>query len=336
MSPSPRFGFTFLPEGAMAETVATYRLGEELGYDCAWVMDQAFHRDPFVLLTLCAQATTKIALGLGITNPYTRHPAQIARAIASVDEASGGRIALGLGAGNPVLSLAPLGITADRRAHRLREALLIMRRLLAGEKVSYESPTLTLKDVQLSFPPQRGVPIYLASRGRLSLRNAGELADGVILQSMPSPQGLAYGIGLVREGAQRAGRSLQELDRLCWQVVRLTEDRAAALAEVGAWSSRPFIQGPQEYLEGLGFSPERIAEVSTVYRAQGPQAAARLLTQEEFDRFIIVGDAKHCARVVQTMAEHGMTTFVLLLLGSLGQVRNTLERFAREVMPRLR
>lgn len=331
-----RFAFAFFPGGPIAETVETYRLGEELGYDLAWVMDQTFYPDPFVLLTLVASATQSLALGLGITNPFSRHPAQIARAVAAVDEACGGRLILGLGAGNRSGLLEPLGIDPSRPAQRIREAVPVLRQLLAGQRVHYESPTLTVRGVKLEFTPRRVVPIYIASRGQLSLCSAGELADGAILQSCFTPGALDYALEAIGRGTQRAGRSWEELDLVCWQVVRLTEDRRSALEELGAWAARPFLQGPPPFLRSLGFSPERMETIGEVLRTQGAAAAAQHLTEEELDRFIIVGDADFCAGRVAQLVQRGITTFTLLLRGSTYQVRDTLERFAREALPRFR
>src|SRR4051812_45135853 len=97
MAAEARFDFGFIPSGPVAETVALVRSGEELGYRCAWIPDQGFHRDPFSLLTAAAQATTNIGLGVGVTTPFTRLPLQIARAAATVDEFAQGRLKLGLG-----------------------------------------------------------------------------------------------------------------------------------------------------------------------------------------------------------------------------------------------
>src|SRR5438874_11302359 len=95
-----RHAIAFIPAMSIRRTVELARRLEERGYDVLFIPDQTFHRDPFVVLALCAEATSRIGLGLAVTNPYTRHPVQIARAAGVLAEISGSRFSLGLGAGN--------------------------------------------------------------------------------------------------------------------------------------------------------------------------------------------------------------------------------------------
>src|SRR4051794_18965122 len=104
---------------------------EDLGLGTLWYADERFYREPYVGLAACALATSRLLLGTCVTDPYTRHPALTAAAIASLDELSNGRAVLGLGAG--ISGYNNLGITLERPAIRLREAITMVRRLLAGE-----------------------------------------------------------------------------------------------------------------------------------------------------------------------------------------------------------
>ncbi|MCL6554615.1 MAG: LLM class flavin-dependent oxidoreductase [Firmicutes bacterium] len=145
-----RFGFATIPGEAAAFT-ALVRDAEAMGFHQAWVPDQTFHRDVFALLAACATEARRIALGVGVTNPFTRHPVQIARAAATVDEISGGRLTLGIGAGNRRELLRPLGLEQERTAQRCAEAVTVIKGLLRGERVTHESDTLTVRDVALDF-----------------------------------------------------------------------------------------------------------------------------------------------------------------------------------------
>src|SRR5436189_5575297 len=109
-------GFAFIPHQTAADTIRVVKAGEELGFEGAWLPDQTFYSDPFVLLAACAVATQRLVLGLGVTNPYTRHPVLTARAAATLDELSGGRFILTYGAGNLPELLRPLGIERTEAA----------------------------------------------------------------------------------------------------------------------------------------------------------------------------------------------------------------------------
>ncbi len=95
-----RFGFGTVPAGPPQDTAALVAHAERLGFDVAWMPDQTFYRDPYITLAACVQHTSTITLGLGVTNPYTRHPAMTARAAATLAELCHGRFILGIGAGN--------------------------------------------------------------------------------------------------------------------------------------------------------------------------------------------------------------------------------------------
>ena len=114
------------------ENVRLSVLAETLGFDVVWIPDERFYRDCYVTLADVAERTTHVALGPCVTDPYSRHPALTAAAIGTVDELADGRAILGIGAG--ALRLLRDGDDArDRPATAIREAIALIRRLLAGE-----------------------------------------------------------------------------------------------------------------------------------------------------------------------------------------------------------
>src|SRR5207244_5865725 len=104
-----------------------------LGYDYLWLADERFFREVYASLTLCALRTERIKLGPCVTDPYSRHPAMTAMAIATVDEISRGRAVLGIGAG--VSGFREMGVTRARPGVAIGEAGGVVRRTLAGERV---------------------------------------------------------------------------------------------------------------------------------------------------------------------------------------------------------
>ena len=98
---------------------------EEWGYDYLWLADERFFREVYSSLTLCALNTSRIKLGPCVTDPYSRHPALTAQAIGTLDEISGGRSVLGIGAG--ISGFTELGIARSRPALAIREAVTLIR-----------------------------------------------------------------------------------------------------------------------------------------------------------------------------------------------------------------
>src|SRR5947207_5411203 len=122
--------------------VALAQLAEELGYSCVWVGDsQMIWREAYVMLGALAQATSRIGLATGVTNPVTRDPAVVAAALETLQELSGGRARLGIGLGDS--SVETLGWRPARLAD-LERAVRDIRTLVAGESVPHEEVPLRL------------------------------------------------------------------------------------------------------------------------------------------------------------------------------------------------
>lgn len=195
------FGFTE-PSSTAAEYVS---LAEKEGFNgIAWIADsQLIWRDVYVALTLALGKTKTIRIGPGVTNPVTRDPSVTASAIASLDELSPGRTVLGLGVGDSsVHTLHRSPATLEE----LRSSVDIIRGLLEGREVPVDG-----KKIRLSWAKRR-IPIYLASTGPKSLRMAGEIADGVIINVGTHPSLINWALGHIEEGARLSKRSLKDID----------------------------------------------------------------------------------------------------------------------------
>lgn len=330
-----RFSFGAIPRWSVADLVALVRIGEELGYDRAWVPDQSFYHDPFVVLGRCAQATSRIRLFLGVANPFSRHPVQIARAAASLDEVADGRFDVGYGAGNFVELLGPLGIEQTNIAGRCREAVVVTKRLLAGQRLEHRSPTLVADGVSLQSGARPGVRVLLAGRGPRILHAAGEVADGVIVGSIASPTGMRYALATVARGAAAAGRSLAGMDVISWGGMTFTDGTESAMEELKPRIAH-IVAGhgtPREVLTSVGLAPDRIDALRAVQKERGTAAVAALLTATEVGLFAMVGTPDWLRHRVTELAAVGVTEIgILLQQPTVAEQADFLRRFATEVM----
>lgn len=166
-------------------------LAEKAGFDMLvvsehfhpWVDDESAAGFAFSTIGAMAAATSNIEFATGVTTPLFRyHPGVVAQAAATLDRLSGGRFTLGVGTGENI-NEGPLGYDfpayAERNA-RMTEALVIMRRLLDGEKVTFDGEYYTTDRAKLYSPPLGPVPILMAAGGPKSATLAGEKAQGVI------------------------------------------------------------------------------------------------------------------------------------------------------------
>src|SRR5579864_4916654 len=109
----------------VAELVDRSRLAEASGYDAVWVADERFYREVYSTLAVLAQNTRRVQLGTCVTDPFARHPALTAMAIATLDEISGQRAILGIGAG--ISGFPELGIVRRKPAAAIREMVEVVR-----------------------------------------------------------------------------------------------------------------------------------------------------------------------------------------------------------------
>src|SRR5215213_10836607 len=193
-----QFGFTLKPEHSIEATLDLARLGEAVGFDYLWLFDShVLWRDPYPLLTLVAEHTSKLRLGTCVTNPGTREPTVTASALATLDEMSGGRMDLGIGRGDSARRV--LGKPPITLAHT-EEAIRVIRTLVAGGTIEYEG-------TELNFPWTTGwtLPVWVAGYGPMALAMTGRVADGLILQ-LADPDLIRWFVGQVRDAASSAGR----------------------------------------------------------------------------------------------------------------------------------
>ena len=339
-----RFGFAVIPAQPFDELCDLVRFAEGLGFARVWVSDQSFFKDPFALLGALAQRVKRIGLALGVVNPYTRHPAVVARGAATLAELSGGRFTLAYGAGNARELLDRLGMERSAAGPRCRDALQIVRELLAGREVSRAGPFWRLDGVRLQMPVGPPVPLYLAARGRQVLRAAGEAADGVILGNLVTPEVLRITTAEVRQGAESAGRDAAAIVCAGWATCVVTDDPDAARDMLRGSAGHSVANAPDFVLRALGIDPGVASAIRAAYRTGGPAATVLNVTSDMVDRFNLVDTPENLVTRLRLLQQAGIAEFTVLMPaagtgGSHGvpsfDHRKNLERFAAEVAPYL-
>jgi 5,10-methylenetetrahydromethanopterin reductase len=289
--------------------VALAAAAEEAGFDQVWISHDLFWRSAPVLLAAAAVATERISLGIGIANPYSAHPAEIAMSAATLQELTGGRFLLGLGAGAEQF-LAWGGIARPQPLARTREAVLACRALLdrrapAGEPALAAGATAWQPEGHLRWPGPP-VPVYLGVMGPRMTALAGEVADGVLALSYP-PERAARSAEVVRAAAVSAGRDPDALDVPACFWVSVDDDLDRARAELAAKLAYygPSISAP--LLAEAGLAPEDFLPAMRALETDGPAAGARLVTDAML-QLGIAGDADavvaRCAGLVAAGATH--------------------------------
>ena len=178
--PGVRFSVRVNNDLSFAELLALAEAAERAGFDQLWVSNDLFLRSAPVLAGALAARTGRIGLGIAVMNPYSVHVSELAMAAATVQEVSGGRFLLGLGAGAEQF-LGWAGIARTRPLATTRTALAVLRTLLGHRDVDASLlPGWFGPDSVLKFGVPRPVPVYIGAMGPKMLEMAGRHADGVL------------------------------------------------------------------------------------------------------------------------------------------------------------
>ena len=309
MTGSRRLGLALSNEIPVAETVALARRAEELGLSEVWLPESSHGRGLFTVAASVAAATSRVKIGIGIVNPFWRHPSLIAMEAAALDEASQGRVLLGLGAA--LWTLRALG-EADSRTERplaaMVEAIHLVRALLRRAP-SPVSPRIfaARQDSRLDFPRVRAsVPVYVGAVNARMLRATGSVADGVQLGAIVSPGYARWAAEQIAAGARAAGREPAELDLASNVLLSVDRDGQAARDAVRDVLAYYIYRVEPVVLSTSGADPEELERVRQTVADQGVPAGAQLISSALIDTFAAAGDPDHVAERLKAYLAAGL------------------------------
>lgn len=319
----------------MAELGDLGQLSEQLGYRYFWYVDTRFKPECYLGLAAVAARTSSIMLGTGVTDPFSRHPAITTVSIATLDEMSGGRAVLGLGAGGA--TLRQLGIDWKLPVAALRESVDVIRRLLLGEEVTLEGKVISLERGKLQYQPLRPeIPIYFATHGAQVTKLAGEVADGILLANTVAPDELAPFLERIGEGLAVSGRPRSAFDLCVRLEIALDDDEEAAFMVMKNRVVTKLInEYPKwDYLAKRGITLPAAFEEAAAQK-QPVSAAATLFPNEVVGSLTLAGNAERIAQQISAVIRPEVTQICVRPYVTRGQnVASVIEKFAKEVMPR--
>ena len=186
--------------------VALARAAEANNFASVWFAENPFERGVLPAAAACAVATQHIRIGIGVWNPFNRHPSLIAMEIGALDELAEGRVSLGIGSGM-TSAIRKLGLDDTKPLAALRDTFRIVRGLLRGDEVTYSGTVFSAHAAKLGYQPPRPVmPIFMAARGDQALQLCGQIADGLVVSNMCPSGFTARAADIVGQAAADAGR----------------------------------------------------------------------------------------------------------------------------------
>jgi 5,10-methylenetetrahydromethanopterin reductase len=297
----PIFETEITPVLKTREIMKLAQLAEEVGVDRLGISDVIFYPDTYELQALCAIVTKRIKIGSLVTNPYTRHPAIIAAAASTLDEISDGRAFVGIGAG---AGIGKLGVVRSPPAPTIREAVHIIRELLAGRVVNYQGNTyqISSKDTRLEFPPHHSVPILIGTRSPRIAKLAAEVADIIVIGARYiSDQQLTNYLRWISEGAAHARRDIDSLEVAPRLTICASGDGELAKQSVKLYAAYylALLRPPDLLIEDAKLQKiiDAVRRVKGWYfspNVQYPKEIDKLIDEEIVDKFAVAGTPDEC------------------------------------------
>ena len=306
---------------------------EECGFEAVWQAESRLVREATVPMAAFAAVTERIAIGSGVVNNWTRNVGLLAATFSTLDDLAPGRILLGLGAWwDPLAS--KVGIHRRKPVTAMRETVEVTRRLLAMERVTFHGEFVDVDGIEIDIvhgdrSPKR-VPIYVAATtGMKMMELAGEIADGVLLNYLVGPQYNGLALEHLAVGAERAGRTLDDVDRPQLVVCSLDDDRSLALDRARELVTQYLGQQPH-IGKASGVDPSLLEEIGSILgwpatHAQIEKAMA-LVPDDVVQLVTASGTAGECRAKVAQYVDAGCTCPVLYPLGD--DVEAMLDAFA--------
>jgi probable F420-dependent oxidoreductase len=317
------------PGLSVSELADLCRFAEDLGYKQAWLAEVA-GPDAFVLAAAIAHRTEQLECGVAVVPAYSRTPAALATAAASVSQLMNGRpFRLGIGSSSGVIVEQWHGVPFVKPLARVRDTVLAVRQAVTGQG-DYVGATLTMSRFRPATIPIGPVPIFVGALRPGMLALAGEIGDGVCLNLMP-PRVVTRQLAEVRRGAEAAGRELPVEFGVMARLQTVVTDEPENVREMlrnqflGPYLAQPVYNS---FLEWMGYEDEARA-IAAGWAAKDREAVAEALHDRLINDLVLVGDASHVRDRLDEFAAAGLTVAALMVhTPSRSAVEDTLRALA--------
>ncbi len=306
---------------SLQDAIKYVQYAESRGFEAVWQAESRLVRDAIVPMAAFAATTTRIKIGSGVINNWTRNAAVIAATFLTLDDLAPDRIICGIGAWWDPLA-QKVGINRSKPLLAMREVVTVVRSLLARERVTFHGEFVNLDDVELDVvhgrKEARNVPIYIGATGPKMMALTGEIADGAVLNYLVSPHYNKGAIEQLEEGAKQAGRSMDEIDRPQLVVCSVDEDRKRALDAARKLVTQYLGQQPH-IMKASGVKQELLDEIGQVLTwpatEEQIEEAMKLVPDDVVQMITASGTPKEVRAKVREYVQHGATCPILYPLG---------------------
>ncbi|MEM4220373.1 MAG: LLM class flavin-dependent oxidoreductase [Candidatus Caldarchaeum sp.] len=319
-------GLYFTASIPLRDELLYAKVAERFGFTSIWQGESRTSRDSTVSIAALAAVTEKIRLGTGVLHTWTRNVATLATTFTSLDELSNGRTILGIGVlWKPMAT--KIGIERRKPLKAMREHIVVLKKLLKGEEVWFEGEFV--RGVRLERIP-RNVPVYVGATGFQMCELVGEIADGVLLNYLVSPEYNRKAVEHISEGAKKSGRKLSEIDRPQLLAVSYSADSEKAFYMARLMVTEYLAMEP--HIAIASDVPEKITEEVRAVTGGWPtteeklRKAVEIVDEKLAAKLMAVGDVEECRKKIKEYVDAGATE--PLLYPVTGEVLPILHHFS--------
>lgn len=310
------------------------RYAEQKGFEAVWQAESRLVRDAIVPMAAYAAVTDRLKVGSGVINNWTRNIGLLASTFLTLDDLAPDRIICGVGAWWDPLA-TNVGINRRKPLIAMKETVLIFKRLLAMERVSFDGEFIHVNNIELDVvhgrKEPRHVPVYIGATGDQMLELSGEIADGVVLNYCVPPEYNQNALDKIEAGAKRAGRKLSELDLPQLVVCSVDEDHAKAIDTTRELLTQYLAQQPH-IAKASGVSMDIVHEIQSILgwpaTHEQIQKAKHLVPEDLIHRITASGTPDEARAKVKEYMKNGCTCPILYPVG--GDVHLLLDTFATD------
>ncbi len=307
---------------------------EEKGFEAIWQAESRLVRDAIVPMAAYAAVTEKIIVGSGVINNWTRNIGLLASTFLTLDDLAKDRIICGVGAWWDPLA-KNVGINRKRPLTAMKETVLILKRLLAMERVTFHGEFIHVDGIELDVvhgrKEPRNVPVYIGATGNKMMELCAEIADGVVLNYCVPPEYNIKAMDLLSKGAAKAGRTIDDIDRPQLVVCSVDNDHDKAIDSTRELLTQYLAQQPH-IAKASGVSMDIVEEIQSILgwpaTHEEIQKAKHLVPDELIYRITASGTPNEAKAKVAEYINSGSTCPILYPVG--GDVKLLIDTFSQE------
>ena len=306
---------------SLQDGIKYVQYAEAHGFEAVWQAESRLVRDAIVPMAAFAATTSRIKIGSGVINNWTRNIGLLASTFLTLDDLAPNRIICGIGAWWDPLA-ANVGIERRKPLLAMRETIEVLRRLLAMENVTFDGEFHKVKGIELDVVhgrrEPRNVPVFIGATGMKMMEMTGEIADGAVLNYCVPPEYNDDAMEQLAAGAKRAGRSLDEIDRPQLIVCSVHNDRATAIKGAKRLLTQYLAQQPH-IAKASGVSADIVGKVQSILGWPATKEQVEEAMQFVPDEFVLkisaTGTPADVRARVQQYVDRGCTCPILYPMG---------------------